>query len=82
MFVKNGLIQIFCWKNTMLLSNYCILTLGKKRCKKNLFIWNLSFNGKFKAIYTTKLEFCTLYDVNEKETKCNNVFKNNELYLF
>ena len=27
---------------------------------------NLNFNVKFQATYTTKLEFCTLYDVNEK----------------
>ena len=53
----------------MLLSKYSILTLGKKRCKKKTYMESqkLSLYVKFQAIYTTKLEFCTLYDVKEKK---------------
>ena len=43
--------------------------------KKNLPIRNLSLSVKFQATYTTKHEFCTFYDVKEKEIKCYNALQ-------
>ena len=37
--------------------------------KKSTYM-NLSLNVKIQTTYTTKLEFCTLYDIIEKEIKC------------
>ena len=66
-----------CWifrlKNAILLSRYFNFYL--KTRKNNVVIKkytykNLSLNVKIQTTYTTKLEYFTLYDVNEKEIKC------------
>ena len=58
---------MFCKKNTMLLFKYCIWTLGKERCKKYIHIQIFILNLNFQATYTVNLEFCTFYNVKEKE---------------
>ena len=57
----------------MLLSK--CLNLYLKTRKNNFVIKkstykHLSLNVKIQTNYTTKLEFCTLYDAKEKENKC------------
>ena len=51
----------------MLLSKYVNFYLNTR---KKYTCENLSFNLKIQTIYTTKLEFCTLYDIKENEIKC------------
>ena len=57
----------------MLLSKYFYFYLNTRKnnvVKKKSTYKNLSLNVKIKTTYTTKLEFCMLYDVKEKEIKC------------
>ena len=57
----------------MLLSLYFNFYLNNR--KKNVVMKkstykNISLNVKIQTTYTTKLEFCTFYDVKQKEIKC------------
>ena len=60
---------IFCLKNAMLLSKYLNFFLNTRKndivLKKSTYK-NFSLNVKIQSTYTTKLDFCTLYDVKEK----------------
>ena len=60
--------MIILLKNTMLLSKYIIFYLKTRKnnvvTKKSTYK-HLSLNVKIQTTYTTKLEFCTLYDAKE-----------------
>ena len=56
----------------MLISQYFYFYLNIRKnnvvIKKSTYK-NLSLNVKTQTTYTTKLEFCTMYDIKEKEIK-------------